>query len=198
MTPSSLTPIELTAAVSKNLEEGGYTRIEASQLGAIEAARGRFYEDAFGVVSVVVYETWAELADTWTEDQARLVELMSAHMTRSDAKSWDGYLVLLCPGSAPVEDAAIVERIRYDITRVRKLIAVGEELTSLSDVERMILPLRPLEPEGEFEPGVSTLDLLPDLLTERGVSRADIEALIDAFREQQPLLEALHNTDASQ
>jgi hypothetical protein len=197
MMSSSLTPVELTAAVSKSLEEGGYTRIEASQLGAIEAARGRFYEDAFGVVSVVVYETWAELADTWTEDQARLVELMSAHMTRSDAKSWDGYLVLLCPGSAPIEEAAIVERIRYDITRVRKLIAVGEELASLSDVDRMILPLLPLEPEGEFEPEASTLDLLPDLLTERGISRVDIEALIDAFREQQPLLDALHNTDAS-
>lgn len=197
MSPSTLTPIELIAAVSENLESGGYKRIEASRLEPVATGRGRFYEDPFGVVSVVVYETWAELADSWTQDQGRLVELMSKYMSRSDAKSWDGYLVLLCPGSPPGQEAVTVERIRNDVTRVRKLIAVGEELGSLSDLERLILPLLPLEPEGELEPVDSTLDLLPELLGKRGISEADVQALLAAFREQQPLVEAIHDTEAS-
>ena len=197
MNPSTLTPIELIAAVSENLEAGGYKRIEASRLESVVAGRGRYYEDPLGVVSVVVYETWAELADTWSEDQGRLVELMSKYMSRSDAKSWDGYLVLLCPGSPPAQEAVTIEGIRNDVTRVRKLIAVGEELGSLSDLERLILPLLPLEPAGELETVDSTLDLLPELLGKRGISEADVQALLAAFREQQPLVEAIHDIETS-
>lgn len=194
MTPSMLTPIELAGAVSEKLESGGYRRIEGSRLESLGPGRGRFYEDPFGVVSVVVYETWAELADSWSEDQGRLVDLMSRYMSRSDAKAWDGYLVLLCPGSPPAQEALGVERIRTDVTRVRKLVAVGEELESLSDLERLILPLLPLEPEGGLEAVDSTLDLLPGLLEKHGIGEGEVQALLAAFREQQPLVEAIHET----
>ncbi len=155
------------------------------------AGRGRFYEDSYGVVLLVVYETWSALLDGWSEDQARLVELMSAHMTRSDPKSWEGYLVLFCPAIPPAGENGRLQEIRYDITRVRKLIAAGEELGELADVERTILPLLPVSPPSELEPETSALDLLPELLEEEGIDRANSEALIAAFREQRPLLEAI-------
>ncbi len=144
---------------------------------------------------LVVYEGWASLRDGWGDDQARLVELISAYMTRSDPKSWEGYLVLLCPASPPAEDIGRLEEIRYDVTRVRKLIAVGEELGELTDVERAILPLLPVLGPTQLEPESSALDLLPELLEEQGIDRTDTGALIEAFCEQRPLLEAIHRRE---
>lgn len=194
---SLLTPIEITAAASRHLEEADYTRIDEEALGKV-AGRGRFYEDTYGVVLLVVYETWNSLLDGWSEDQARLVELMSAHMTRSDPKSWEGYLVLFCPATPPADEHEALQEIRYDITRVRKLIAAGDELGELVDVERTILPLLPVSPPSELEPESSALDLLPDLLEEEGIERTDSEALIAAFREQRPLLDAIHKSGGEQ
>ena len=194
---SQLTPIEITAAASRHLEEADYTRIDEAALGEA-AGRGRFFEDTYGVVLLVVYETWNSLLDGWSEDQARLVDLMSAHMTRSDPKSWEGYLVLLCSASPPADEHERMQDIRYDISRVRKLIAAGEELRELADVERTILPLLPVSPPSELEPETSALDLLPELLEEEGIERGDSEALIEAYREQRPLLDAIHRRGGEQ
>jgi hypothetical protein len=147
-------------------------------------------------VLLVVHETWASLVEGWGDDQARLVELISAYMTRADPKSREGYLVLLCPAAPPTEEAGRLQEIRYDITRVRKLIAAGDELTELADVERAILPLLPVRAPSELEPESSALDFLPDLLEEQGIDRADSESLVEAFREQRPLLEAIHKEEA--
>jgi hypothetical protein len=192
---SSLTPIEIAAAASRSLEEANYARIAEERLGDA-VGRGRFYEDTYGVVLLVVYETWVSLVEGWGNDQARLVALISAYMTRADPKSREGYLVLLCPVAPPTEEAGLLQEIRYDITRVRKLIATGEELTELADVERAILPLLPVSAPSELEPESSALDLLPDLLEEQGIDRVDSDALIEAFREQRPLLEAIHRDEA--
>ena len=188
---SPLTPIEITAAVSRCLEQGGYAQIPEERLGTA-AGRGRFYEDSYGVVLVVVFETWASLADGWSDDQGRLIELISAHMTRVDSKAWEGYLVLLCPASPPAEERNRLQEIRYDITRVRKLIAAGSELMVLADVERAILPLLPVSAPSVIETEASALDLLPDLLEGQGITRADSRALIEAFCKQRPLMEAIH------
>jgi hypothetical protein len=100
--------------------------------------------------------------------------------------------VLLCPATPPPEEARHLQEIRYDVTRVRKLVAAGEELTELADVERVILPLLPVSAPSGIEPEASALDLLPELLEEQGIDRSASEALIEAFREQRPLLEAIH------
>lgn len=141
---------------------------------------------------VVVYETWPALVEGWTEDQGRLVGLISAHMTRADAKAWEGYLVLLTPAVPPEGKESGVEEVRYDVTRVRKLVAAGDELLALADVERALLPLLPITLSTEIEAGASVLDELPGLLQEQGIDREESEALIEAFREQRPLLEAIH------
>jgi hypothetical protein len=188
--PSPHTPLELTAAASELLEKHNYRRITAADLGP-DGYGGRYYEDEYGVVAVVVYETWPDLLESWPEDQSRLVRLMSEHMNKTDFKAWDGYLVLLSPGSPPAEQRSAVEEIRYDVTRVRKLIAVGEELRSLSDIERTLLPLLPIEGLKADGDELSALDMLPDLLHSRGIDPAATVALVDAFREQQSLLERL-------
>jgi hypothetical protein len=192
---SSHTPLELTAAASELLERHNYRRIVDADLGA-DGYGGRYYEDEYGVVAVVVYETWPDLLKSWPEDQSRLVRLMSEHMHKTDFKAWDGYLVLLSPGQPPPEQRSAVEGIRYDVTRVRKLIAVGEELRSLADVERILLPLLPIEGLKANCDELSALDMLPDLLSPRGIDSAATVAIVAAFREQQSLLERLEKFGA--
>jgi hypothetical protein len=187
----ALTPTDLLAAASAGLEEGGYARVEEAKLGAWPISGARLYEDAYSIVTVIVYETWAELESGWPDAQGALVELMSAHMTSADAKSWEGYLVLLTPGSSPAATDG-VSAIRYDTSRVRKLVATGDELKRLSDVERALLPLLPLAAAIDIKAQSSVLDLLPDLLASKGIDRVAVEVVIGAFREQQPLLERLH------
>lgn len=192
MAESPLTATDLIAAASMSLEAGGYSRVSDDKLGGWAIGDARLYEDPYSVVSLIVYEAWSELASSWTDAQAELVELMSAYMTSADPKSWEGYLVLLTPGSATGDEVQSLSSIRYDISRVRKLVGTGDELKQISDVERTLLPLLPLEaaPSGDGEGSV--LDLLPSLLAGQGIEAGAVESIIDAFAAQQPLVESLH------
>lgn len=187
-----LTATDLIAAASMSLEAGGYSRVSDDTLGGWAAANARLYEDPYSVVSLIVYEAWSELASSWTDAQAELVELMSDYMTSADAKSWEGYLVLLTPGSASGHEVQSLSSIRYDISRVRKLVATGDELKQLSDVERTLLPLLPLDAAPSVNGEGSVLDLLPSLLAGQGIDAGAVESIIDAFAAQQPLVESLH------
>ena len=81
--------------------------------------------------------------------------------------------------------------IRRDVTHARKLLITGDELVSLDDVERGLLPLLPLRTH-EIEGGDQTaLDLLPDLLSQRHIPTGAVDALLTAFADQQPLAERL-------
>jgi len=61
------------------------------------------------------------------------VNVISENIGHAEWKAWDGYLVLLTPGLAPSEEANI-EAVRYDTTRLRKLVATGEDLRNPTDV----------------------------------------------------------------
>ncbi len=193
MADTPLTATDIVAAASVCLESGGYSPVPASRLEQWQLPSGRVYEDPYSVVALLVYESWGELASNWTDAQAALVELMSAHMTSADPKSWEGYLVLLTPGVAPGEASPSVGDIRYDVSRVRKLIATGNELTQISDVERTLLPLLPMQPPASANGDASVLSLLPSLLEGRGIDEGAVRAVIDAFVAQEPLVESLHN-----
>ena len=65
----------------------------------------------------------------WLQAQAALVDLISAFFHRSDAKAWEGYLVLLTPSVLPHDAALEVTEIRRNTTHVRKLVATGDEET---------------------------------------------------------------------
>jgi hypothetical protein len=192
MPASGLTSTDLIASASAILEAGGYLRIDAAKPGSA-ISDARLYEDPYSVVALIVCETWPELESRWTDAQGALVELMSAHMTSEDAKAWEGYLVLLTPGSTSgSDDSQTVASIRYDTSRVRKLVATGDELKQISDVERTLLPLLPLEAAQAPSDSGSVLDLLPNLLAARGeIDEGAVSAIIDAFIGQKPLVEAL-------
>lgn len=197
MADSPLTATDIIAAASACLESGDYTPLRGPRLEQLQLPSARVYEDPYSVVALLVYETWRELASKWTDAQAALVELMSAHMTSDDPKSWEGYLVLLTPGVAPGEVYPSVADIRYDVSRVRKLIATGNELTQISDVERTLLPLLPMQPSASAHGDSSVLSLLPALLAGRDIDERAVTAVIDAFIAQEPLVESLHHYRAS-
>jgi hypothetical protein len=187
-----LTTTDLLAAVSDYLPGGGYQRIEEARRGEWPTESVRLFEDAYGIVAVVVYDTWGDLLSGWVDAQDALVRLISRHISKSDAKAWDGYLVLLTPGVMVSDTRNEATEIRYNTGRVRKLLAAGDDLKSLADVERALLPLLPLEPELEFEEQELVLNMLPSLLSRKGIPEDAVRVVIEAYSEQQALVERLH------
>jgi hypothetical protein len=138
-----------------------------------------------------VFETCAELLRTWPDRQGSLVDVISQYVGQGESKSWDGYLVLLTSSLAPSEGKEI-EAVRYNTTRLRKIVATGDDLRTPTDVERVLRPLLPLGREQARLSQESALDLLPKLLADKGISTETTRLLVEAFREQSPLLERLH------
>jgi len=77
------------------------------------------------------------------------------------------------------------------VTRVRKLVATGDDLVELGDVRRALLPLLPLDTTLGSSGSESAIDLIPELLAAKGTPERIGRALVDAFRQQDPLVEAL-------
>jgi hypothetical protein len=196
MSAAGPTPTELIATASEALIAGGYLQI-VGRFAEWDTATSRLFEDAYSVVGVVVFETCGELLHAWPDLQGSLVEVISQHVGRAEAKSWDGYLVLLTSALAP-SGKAEVEAVRYNTTRLRKIVATGDDLQTTADVERVLSSLLPFGQEGPKLSRWSALDLLPKLLADQGVPRETTEMLIGAFREQAPMLERLHNLKVKQ
>jgi hypothetical protein len=184
-----LTTSQLLAAASELLETGGYEPVSPGE-GWVSNAR--LFEDPYGIVAVVAFETWGDLTEGWPDAQGQLVELISEHLTRPEPKSWDGYLVLLTPSVVPSTARSQLAEIRYDTNRLRKLVATGDELHTLDDVEQALLPLLPLEVESQVESGPALLERLPSLLAERGIDAGVARVAVDAFTSNQSILERLY------
>lgn len=193
-----MTSTDLLAAVSNVLEQHGYQRVDWSLVGDWPIANSRIFEDHCGIVALVVYETWEDLSSNWVEAQASLVELISKYLTSYEAKAWEGYLVLLTPALLGSEVKVEATRIRYDISRVRKLVATGDELRRLKDVEQVLLPLLPLQVELFADVGVSVLDILPKMLASNDLPETAIETIVDAYLKQQSIVERLHELSGDQ
>ena len=149
------------------------------------------------MVGIAVFTSSAELVRSWADLQGALVDVISRHVGQTESKAWDGYLVLLTTGIAPSSDAEI-EGIRYDTTRLRKLVATGEDLSAAGDVDRLLRPLLPLrDVQGSIGQGTA-LDLLPELLAEQGVHTKTTEVLVKSFIDQESLMDALHQQRGSQ
>lgn len=185
---SSLTSSAILAAAEQALVRGGYRHVTVTE-PSWSVKIGRLYEDPYAIVAVVVYDTWLDLASGWHAAQASLVELMSSRLSKSEAKAWDGYLALFTPAS-PGVDRTEVTSIRYNTARLRKLIATGDDLTSISDVRRTLLPLLPIDVVSVGERRTA-FTLLETELARRGIDTTDAKQLIEAFRRNESLLEAL-------
>jgi hypothetical protein len=187
-----LSPAAVLAEAVGVLSRASY-RVErdAESLLDLPSERAFLAEDKYGVVVLVVYDTWRDLAHRWRTAQARAVDVISERFTRLDPKAWDGYLVLLTPALVGNEDATVHE-IRYDTSRIRKIVATGEEIRSLSGIERTLLPLLPLARDTvDLEDGASPLDELPERLEEQGIARDLFEAAVDAFKAHRPMVQEL-------
>lgn len=189
-----MTSTDILAAASDILESGAYKRVQDARIKQWPVKNARLFEDNYHLVALVVYDTWAALLSTWSDAQAALVELMSEHMTNSDPKAWDGYLVLFTTGVLSAEDRKKADEIRYDTTRVRKLVATSEELLTTGDVKRVLQSLLPLESGLHLDVGESALDVLTSLLTHRGLEEIYVKTVVKAFRDREPIIERLHTT----
>lgn len=187
-----LTPTDLIASSSSILESGGYQPVREG-FSEWNTAYTRLFEDEYSVVGVAVFATCADLLGSWADLQGSLVDVISRRVGQTENKAWDGYLALLTPGLAPSGDLEI-EDIRYDTTRLRKLVATGEDLVSAGDVQRLLRPLLPLRSEQRSVGSRSALDLLPGILAERGLDRDATTALLQAFIDRKSLIEPLYRS----
>lgn len=188
----TLTVTELLAYATETLETHCYKRVNLDLVESWQTSNVRLFEDDYSIVAVVVYDTWGDLLSNWIDAQASLVELVSQYTTSYDAKSWEGYLILLTPSPVANIDRLKLTKIRYDISRVRKLIATGDDIKTLDDVRRVLLPLLPLQVETINEVGEAVLDMLPKLLSNRGLPEEAVETVVNAFLEQRPIVQNLH------
>lgn len=186
-----LTPTDILASASEILAENGYSQVPETVRGQWPAQSARLFEDPYGIVAVVTYDTWRDLVSSWAEVQTSFVELVSKYVTSSEAKAWEGYLILLTPSILTSDGYSEAERIRYDTSRVRKILATGDELKGLADVEQVLMPLLPLR-EVALGREESSLDVLPELLSRRDIPVESARVIVRAFVEQQPLMERLH------
>jgi hypothetical protein len=188
-----LTPAAILAEAAEVLSSAGYhLERDSEALLQLPSERSFLAEDKYGVVAVVVFDTWRELAGQWQLAQASIVDTVSREYTRIDRKAWDGYLVLLT-SALPDEGDETAQEIRYDTRRVRKIVAAGNDIRSLSDVERVLLPLLPLSPETvEVGDSQSLLAELPDRLEDAGVSRDIAQVAVDAFTNHKPIVQEIH------
>jgi hypothetical protein len=191
-----LTPTDLIAACSSVLEAGGYRSIRGAYPDW-NTTSTRLFEDEYNVVGVGVFTTCAELLRSWADLQGSLVEVISRQIGQLENKAWDGYLVLLTTGIAPTEESDI-EAIRCDTTRLRKLVATGQDLVSAGDVERLLRPLLPLPMESGSVNQGTALDRLPELLAEQGINSETTKLLVQSFVDQEPIMDALHRKRGDQ
>jgi hypothetical protein len=98
----------------------------------------------------------------------------------------------MTPSAIPHDALLDALAIRSNITHTRKLLITGDDLRSVADIQRGLLPLLPLNIDARVDATSSALELLPDLLARHGVRRDAVEAVIGAFAEQQSPAEQLH------
>ena len=190
MTMTGLTSTDLMAAASRLLIDGGYQQI-SQRFKKWDTSTSRLFEDEYNVVGIGIFDTCGELLQAWPDLQGSLVDVISSQVGHKEGKSWDGYLVLLTPSVAPSKNAGL-EAVRHNTTRLRKLVATGDDLQSPTDVERVLRRLLPLSQQPATLSQESALDLLPKLLADQGIPKETTQLIVDAFRKQSPLLERLH------
>lgn len=189
---TGLTVTQLLAAASEVLTNNGYAETAATTQAPGSPVRlSRVFEDPYGIVAVHGFDSWRQLVEQWHLAQGQLVDLITAHLRAPEPKAWEGYLVLLTPASLPAGDKVILNDVRNDTTRVRKLVATGDELSSLDAVRGALLPLLPLSIEGTPASQAGLLELLPDLLEEGGLARPVTEVVVRAFAANRSILEQL-------
>lgn len=183
---------ELLSGADEVLRNNGFTQVTKYGLEGIDSVNQSIFEDAFSIVAITVFSTWAELFEGWSEAQSALVELVSEHVAKDEKKVWDCYLLLWTLDLVPLGLTDKRRSIQYDTGRVRKLISSGDDFKQLSDIERCLLPLLPIDRDLSQTNEPNILNRLPALLESTEVSRQMTEAVVSAFESQESLADAIH------
>jgi hypothetical protein len=189
---SELTAEQIRAAAADVLTRAGYVRGSMASDPSTD-----LFEDARSVVSVSVYESWRHLVGDWSSAQGALVEVMSDRLSRLTPKAWEGYLVLLTPGAVPSSARRMVSDIRYDINRVRKIVATGDDLSTLADVSAALQPVLPLAVSSVPRGSAGILERLPELLTESEISPELTRKVVEAFLKNDSMVQAIYDFEES-
>jgi hypothetical protein len=187
--PSPLSDTQISAAVREILEDHGFERGKLPEEWQEKDRSAFVFEDEYSIVGVVLYASCDELIKEWPDDQGTLSEQITEYIGRGEAKASDGYLVLLTSGLAEDGHLEPITRIRYDTSHLRKLVATGDSLVHAGSVATALRPVLPLDIDQRDDVPSSGLDELPSLLD---LPEEATQGLIDAYRDQIPLLEALH------
>jgi hypothetical protein len=179
----------IITAARDHLAGNGFRVTQDVGFTALPIDRTLLAEDDYSVIAIVAYDSWAQLETEWSDAQAEFVGLLAKRLARSAPKGWDGYLILMCTGSAP--NSAAISLIERDTMRVRKIVATADSVRTISDITRILDPFMPLELPGSNAKLPDILSSLPDLLKDT-VPRRAVEAVISAFRSMEPPLERLN------
>lgn len=194
MSIEPLSAVQISEAAKKLLLDADYhVVLEQALMGESSPAPQTVYEDKYGIVAVAVFDSWRSLRMRWPESQSLAVELISQSFSRRDPKAWDGYLLLFTPDVVPDEQLPMLTEIRRDMTRLRKLIASGNELEDIASVERAMLPVLPLKSGMGFGSTTTILSRLPELMEAYGVDPSEIVTMRDAFLDGRSPIEALYD-----
>ena len=191
MPPEPVTPslASMLALAAEQLMMNGYRVVRDVGEESFPGEAALLAEDEYSVLALVVFETWAQLEADWPDAQAQLVDLLSRRLARSAPKAWDGYLLLLCGGSAPASAVSAIER---DTTRLRKIVATADRLKTTGDLLRFLEIFFPLNVSSDAKGHEDILEALPEIL-ESDAPREAVRVVIDAFRGMEPPLDRLHH-----
>lgn len=180
-------PAEVLGAATERLLGAGFAPVEEMTLDKGEVLR--CFEDAVSIVALTDFTTWTALEARWLDAQSALVGLLSERLNRSDPKAWEGYLLLFTMDDPP--SAAALDVIRRDTTHLRKIVTTGAELQTLSDVDRALLPVLPLESGLAASVRIRILDRLPDLLAGMAIDETLVRRVVAAFDEDRTPMEEI-------
>src|SRR3546814_18043317 len=105
------------------LREAGYSA-EPVRIGSRDAL---VFESDTVLGFVCVYDSSAELMESWSKDSDQAISTYQFGLRRSGTKAWNTYLVLLTPESADYAKAVSLGAIEEDRSEERR---VGKECVS--------------------------------------------------------------------
>lgn len=194
MTPHSMiTTTNMISAAKDVFEKNGFSKVTMHTLSGIGASNHCLFEDPYSLVALVVFETWGDIASTWQDIQSAFVELISDHISSTENKVWDCYLLLWTPERTSSSDGETRRQIQYDIGRARKLVATGDDIHEIADIEKALLPLLPLTESVVTASQSSILDRIPEILSTSELPIEKIRAVVRAFEENESLIETLYD-----
>lgn len=177
--------------------------------GATRISRDRYpawppgavaYEDKYSLVAVWPFETYPELLDSWLQAQQHVLDLIGQAFAVDEPKSWDGYLILVTSAQGPEEDSASVASIRSDTRRLRKIVVTQSDLPQIahdaislrSSLRSLLAPVLALSFDDKAQ-RVDPFSGLAERLSLDEMAGANLVAVLEAYREGRPVMQALHD-----